>query len=482
MSFAKIASAISIIKQSIIEDMKNSRRSFVKKLAAGAVAAGFIPKQAIANGKVTVLNYEKQSIKYSPNDKIRVACIGMGIMGFNNCRTTVQVPGVELVATCDLYQGRLDRSKEIFGNHLFTTRSYREILDRKDIDAVIVATSDHWHDHISIAAMQAGKAVYCEKPMVQHLDEGKAVIDAQKKTGKVLQVGSQGVSGLTQVKARELFASGVIGQLISAEAWNDRQSANGAWQYSIPTDASPKTVDWDNFIGDSPKMPFDATRFFRWRNYRDYGTGIAGDLFVHLFSGIHNITSSAGPERIFASGGTRYWKDGRDVPDLMQAIFDYPEAKTHPAFNLQLRVNFESGDGGGQKTRLVGTDGVIELRGGSVVVTRHKLENIPSYGGWDSYDTFSSAQQKEFEAWYKAKYPSLPPTIQEPAEQAYTVPDGYDDHYDHHFNFYDCIRNGKTPVEDAVFGMRAAAPSLAANLSYFENKVVKWDPVAMVLK
>ncbi len=465
MSFAKIAFAISIIKQSIIEDMKNSRRSFVKKLAAGAIAAGFIPKQAIANGKVTVLDYEKQSKKYSPNDKIRVACIGMGIMGFNNCRTTVQVPGVELVATCDLYQGRLDRSKEIFGNNLFTTRSYREILDRKDIDAVIVATSDHWHDHISIAAMQAGKAVYCEKPMVQHLDEGKAVIDAQKKTGKVLQVGSQGVSGLTQIKARELFASGVIGQLISAEAWNDRQSANGAWQYSIPTDASPKTVDWDNFIGDAPKMPFDATRFFRWRNYRDYGTGIAGDLFVHLFSGIHNITSSTGPSRIFASGGTRYWKDGRDVPDLMQAIFDYPEAKTHPAFNLQLRVNFESGDGGG-----------------SVVVTRHKLENIPSYGGWDSYDTFSSAQQKEFEAWYKAKYPSLPPTIQEPAEQVYTVPDGYDDHYDHHFNFYDYIRNGNTPVEDAVFGMRAAAPSLAANLSYFEDKVVKWDPVAMVLK
>ena len=103
-------------------------------------------------------------------------------------------------------------------------------------------------------------------------------------------------------------------------------------------------------------------------------------------------------------------------------------------------------------------------------------------GGWDSFDTFSAAQQKEFETWYKAKYPILPPVIQEPAEQVYTSPEGYDDHYDHHFNFYDAIRNGKTPVEDAVFGLRAAAPSLAANLSYFENKVVKWDPVGMVLK
>lgn len=462
--------------------MKNSRRSFVKKFAASAVAASFLPKSAIANGNVKVLEYERPTQKFSPNDKIRVACIGMGIMGFNNCHTTVKVPGVELVATCDLYKGRLERSKEVFGNQLFTTQNYREILDRKDIDAVIIATSDHWHDHISIAAMKAGKAVYCEKPMVQHLDEGKAVIEAQQKTGKVLIVGSQGVSGLAQAKAKELFAQGVIGQLVAAEAWNDRQSANGAWQYSIPTDASAKTVDWEGFQGDAPKMPFDATRFFRWRNYRDYGTGVAGDLFVHLFSGLHNVLGSTGPERIFATGGLRYWKDGRDVPDIVQALFDYPETKAHPAFGLQLRVNFESGDGGGSKTRLVGTDGIIELRGDSVLVKRHKMENLPGYGGWDSFDTFSSAQQKEYEAWYKAKFPAEAPQIQEPAEQVYTVPEGFDDHFEHHFNFYDCIRNGKTPVEDAVFGMRAAAPSLAANLSYFEQKVVKWDPVNMVMR
>ncbi|MBI5915483.1 MAG: Gfo/Idh/MocA family oxidoreductase, partial [Bacteroidetes bacterium] len=453
--------------------MKNSRRSFVKKLAAGALAAGFLPRQAAAARKTQIIDWERPQQKFSPNDKIRVAGIGMGIMGFNNCRTTVKVPGVELVATCDLYDGRLERSKEVFGNQLFTTRSYREILDRKDIDAVIIATSDHWHDHIAIAAMQAGKAVYCEKPMVQHIDEGKAVIDAQKKTGRVLQVGSQGVSSITQIKARELFMSGAIGQLVAAEGWNDRQSASGAWQYSIPTDASPKTVDWENFQGDAPRMPFDATRFFRWRNYRDYGTGVAGDLFVHLFSGLHNVTGSAGPERIFASGGLRYWKDGRDVPDLVLAMFDYPEAKTHPAFNLQLRVNFTSGDGGGQKTRLVGTDGVIELGGESVTVHRHKAQNIPTYGGWDSFDTFSSAQQKEYEAWYKNKYPALPPVMQEPAEQRYQAPEGYDDHLDHHTNFYNAIRNGTTPVEDAVFGLRAAAPSLAANMSYFEGKMVK---------
>lgn len=462
--------------------MKNSRRSFVKKLAAGALAAGMLPKNLSAS-EVKILEPEKKpERRYSPNDKIRVAAIGLGIMGFNNCRTTVKVPGVELVATCDLYTGRLERSKELFGNHLFTTRNYKEILDRKDIDAVIISTSDHWHDHISIAAMKAGKAVYCEKPMVQHIEEGKAVIETQKMTGKTMIVGSQGVSGLVQKKARELYLSGIIGQLITAEAWNDRQSAGGAWQYSIPTDASEKTVDWANFIGDAPKRPFDPVRFFRWRNYRDYGTGVAGDLFVHLFSGLHNVLDSMGPERVYATGGLRYWKDGRDAPDLIMALLDYPEAKSHPAFNVQLRVNFTSGDGGGQKTRLVGSDGIIELGWGAVTVRRHKVNTIPTYGGWDSFDTFSSAQQKEFVEWYSKKYPPLPPEIEEPAELVYKAPENYSDDYEHHYNFYDCMRTGKTPVEDAVFGLRAAAPSLAANLSLFDQKVVKWDPVGMSLK
>jgi predicted dehydrogenase len=461
--------------------MKKSRRSFVRNLAAGALAAGVLPKIASAE-KVHMLEWEKPVRKFSANDKVQVAAIGMGIMGFNNCRTTVQVPGVELVATCDLYNGRLERSKEVFGNHLFTTRNYKEILDRKDIDAVIVSTSDHWHDHISIAALQAGKSVYCEKPMVQHIEEGKAVIEAQKKSGKTLIVGSQGVSGLAQRKARELYESGVIGQLITAEAWNDRQSATGAWQYSIPTDASEKTVDWENFIGDAPRRPWDPVRFFRWRNYREYGTGVAGDLFVHLFSGLHNVLSSNGPERIYAAGGLRYWKDGRDAPDLIMAILDYPETNTHPAFNLQLRVNFASGDGGGQKTRLVGSDGVIELGWDGVTLRKHKVDKIPSYIGWDSYETFSTAQQKEFAVWHKKQYPALPPEIVEPAELVFKTPEGYDDHFDHHFNFYESMRTGKAPVEDAVFGLRAAAPSLAANLSLFEQKVVKWDPVGMILK
>ena len=163
---------------------KNSRRSFVKKLAAGAVAAGILPKTATSTNARTemLIAGEPDKKRVAANDRIRIAGIGMGIMGFGNCQTALQVPGTELVAVCDLYDGRMERSKEVFGNHLFTSRHYEDILARKDVDAVFVSTSDHWHDHITIAALNAGKAVFCEKPMVQHIDEGKAVMEAQRKT------------------------------------------------------------------------------------------------------------------------------------------------------------------------------------------------------------------------------------------------------------------------------------------------------------
>jgi predicted dehydrogenase len=364
----------------------------------------------------------------------------------------------------------------VYGKELYTTNDYREILDRKDIDAVIIATSDHWHDRISIDALNKGKHVYCEKPMVHKLEEGAAVIAAHKKSGKVMQVGSQRVSSIVTEKTRQIFESGVIGDLILVETWMDRQSALGAWQYSIPRDANAGTVDWDKFQGDAPKVPYDPVRFFRWRNYQDYGTGIAGDLFVHLFSGLHTVTGSLGPNRIYATGGLRYWKDGRDVPDIITGLCDYPATDKHPAFTLQMRVNFEDGGGGGERLRLIGTEGVMTMGWGEVTVTLNKMRSSPGYGGWDSFNTFTTAQQQEYEKWYEEKYPRGQPEMINPGT-SYRAPEHYSADRDHHLNFYKGIREKTIIQEDALFGMRAAGPALASNLSIFEKKIVHWDPV-----
>jgi len=418
-----------------------------------------------------------QEKKISPNNKIRFAGIGIGGMGSGDIRSALMVPGTELVAVADCYQGRLDHAKEVWGNQIATTRDYREILQRKDIDAVIVATPDHWHQQITIEAMNAGKDVYCEKPMIQKVGEGAALVEAQKKTGRILQIGSQRVSSVEYKKAQDLFTAGAIGELNMIEAWWDRNSAIGAWQYSIPTDASPETISWDTFIGKAPKHAFDPIRMFRWRNYQDYGTGVAGDLFVHLFSGMHFVTGAIGPERVFATGGLRYWKDGRDVPDVMLGLYDYPKTDKHPAFTLALRVNFVSGAGESSGFRFVGSEGVMTI-GRGVSLSRVPREAAPGY----TIDTFTRSEQEKFAKQYWEKYPAQKPSadaMRPNTDEHFQAPRGYSDHVDHHRNFFASVRSRQPVVEDAVFGFRAAAPAVLSNTSYFEKKAIQWNPSTM---
>lgn len=415
-----------------------------------------------------------------PSDKIRIAGIGMGIMGFNDVNTARKVPGVEMVAACDLYDGRLQRCREVYGKDLFITKNYKEILERKDIDAVIIATSDNWHSKIATEAMLAGKAVYCEKPMVKEISEGHGVVKTQKDTNAIMQVGSQRVSSLAFAKAKELYKAGEIGMINSVHASFDRQSALGAWQYTIPPDASPKTVDWETFQAPSKsKHPYSDDRFFRWRNYREYGTGVAGDLFVHLLSGIHFITDSKGPSKIYAIGDTTYWKDGRNVPDVMTAVMEYPASPEHPSFQVSLQVNFISGEGDKGVTKLTGSEGVIDFDWGGFTIRRSKMPKAPGFGGWDSYFTYPEAMQKQIAEEYHKKYSKEDEQAPKLSDITYKEPEGYDEHLDHFTNFFDSIRNGRPVVEDAAFGFRAAAPCLACNDSYFQNKVINWDPVNM---
>jgi|SRR5579862_1210178 len=438
----------------------STRRHFLKTTAAASLAASGLAS-AQEGGKV------------APSDRVGFATIGLGGMGTGDTESALAQPGVQLIAVADIYQGRLDRAREVHGNSLFTTRDYREVLARKDIDAVVIATPDHWHSQIAIDAMNAGKDVYCEKPMVQRIEDGKAVIATQQKTGRIMQVGSQRVSSIVYQKAKELLQSGAIGELNMVEAWWDRNSALGAWQYSIPPDASEQTVDWDRFLGRAPKVAFEPMRLFRWRNYRDYGTGVAGDLFVHLFSGMHFVTGAIGPTRVYATGGLRFWKDGRDVPDVLLGLYDYP------GFNLALRVNFVNGAGETSGFRFVGTEGILKIDDG-VTISKQPRESEPGY----EINTFAKKTQEEFLERYNKQYPKLPAnadSIRPKSEDKYLPPRGYSDHRDHHRNFFASVRTRKPVIEDPTFGFRAAGPALLSNVSYFEQKVCKWDPQTMTM-
>ncbi len=430
-------------------------------------------------GAAAPLAFAQQSVPRSANDRIQIALIGAGGQGMGDASASIG-QGAKLVAVADVYEGRLARSQEKWGRDVAVTRDYRELLKRPDIDAVIIGTPDHWHQQISVDALDAGKHVYCEKPMVQQLTDGHQVIDAARKSGKVFQVGSQRVSSIVYQKAQELYQRGAIGEVNLVEAWWDRNDAIGAWQYSIPPDASPSTIDWDKFLGRAPKIPFEPIRLFRWRNYRDYGTGVAGDLFVHLFSGMHFITGAMGPTRAYATGGLRFWKDGRDVPDVMLGLYDYSKTDRHPAFNLSLRVNFVDGAGESSGFRFIGSEGIMTVDGG-VSVYKEPRRAEPGY----TIDTFAQATQQEFLKQYREKYPRKRPdadSMQPRGQEHYEAPPGYNDQADHHRNFLEAIRNNRSVVEDATFGFRAAGPALLSNVSYFEQRMCEWDPQTMMLK
>ncbi|MFN8007367.1 MAG: Gfo/Idh/MocA family oxidoreductase [Terriglobia bacterium] len=222
----------------------------------------------------------------SPNSRIAVGMIGVGARAHELLRAIQTIPGTEVAAVCDAYQGRLERAVERTKGRAKIYPDYPAILADKGIDAVVIATPDHWHKTMAIEALQAGKDVYVEKPLTYSIDEGLEILAALKKSDRVLQVGSQGISSQIQQKAKEMIQSGRLGQVTLLRASYNRNTAAGAWLYPMPPDASPQTVNWSKFLGSAPPRAYDPERFFRWRCYWDYSGGIATDLFVHLATSI----------------------------------------------------------------------------------------------------------------------------------------------------------------------------------------------------
>ena len=447
------------------------RRDFLKRIGIGALALPALGHSLDSQGKSIAMRrgapfYQKKSEK-----PVRIGLIGAGGMGQHNLTTSSKYEGVSLVAVCDLYKGRVAEVRKKWGQDIFSTQNHRELLDRKDIDAVIVATSDHWHKEITIDALGAGKHVYCEKPMVQKPEQGHEVINAWKKSGKTMMVGSQPMSSLGAEKARMLLEEGAIGELNAVEGVYARRSAMGAWIYDIPEDASEKTVNWKRYVANTTQRSFDSKRFFRWRNYQDYGTGMAGDLFVHLLSFVHFVTQSLGPTKITSLGGLRYWKDGREVPDVMMGVLDYPKTEKHPGFNLSIKCNFIDGSSESPYTRFVGSEGSIEASPNKVVLKKNKPFDLKN-------DPFALVKSEElsYDEGSKSK------KISQESTTFSTTSNYQGDHYDHWGTFLNAIRKGEPVIQDPLYGLRAAGPAILCNHSYEKGTTIQWDPIGMKIK
>jgi predicted dehydrogenase len=405
------------------------------------------------------------------SDRIRFGIIGVGMQGSGLLSAAIQLPGVECAAACDLYNGRHTLAREIVNPNLPTTRRYQDLLANKEIDCIIAAVPDHWHRQIVIDAVHAGKDIYCEKPMSHSAAEGAEMVAAAQKTGRIVQIGSQRVSSVICTRAKELVAGGVLGDVTLIEGSLGRNDPTGAWEYPPPPDLSPQTLDWDTWQGNVPKRPFDPLIFARWRCWKEYGTGVAGDLLVHLVSGMQHVMGiNEPPKRAVAMGGILRWKDGRDMPDVHAALFEYG--------NLPVYMRLTLGTETPEVYRFMGSKGILELSEYSLTYTPQPgVDLSPSYYAFG----FPKAMREEyFKTWHEEHDPA---PGKEPAPEGVIYRSvSWDEVKPHLWNFFQAVRSRKPVVEDAVFGHNAALACHMANESYFRKSVIYYDATSKTIK
>lgn len=397
-------------------------------------------------------------------DSVRLGFIGSGIRGKQLIDEFMAVPGAKGIAVADLYDGCRQRAKEQLGDGIQAVREYRAVLDNKDVDAVVIATPDHWHEKIVLDALSAGKHVYVEKPMTWSLKEGPRIIDAAKKSGKVLQVGSQAKTSALTAKAKEIIASGALGKVNMIRMANHRNSAEGAWQYPVPPDASEKTIDWPTWLGKAAKRPFDPKVVFQWRRFWDFSGGVAADLFVHQFTQMHELMGVKAPLSAVSQGGTYKWKDGRTVPDVMNSLLEYNEG-----FIVDVYVN-QANSMQPRGINIFGDEGTLQVEFGRLVLTPE-----PKAGEAQNYGSLNFPKNLRDE--YLAKYASET-RAKRPEPKEVTVERGQT----HNWFFIDSILNNKPSRENAEEGHYAAAAAHLCNLAYRNKTRASWDPATGKVK
>jgi predicted dehydrogenase len=449
----------------MFSNLAMNRRDFMRR--SGAVAAGTVALRQ--NGKV-IWQADPGPAMPAPSDRVRVAVIGIGARAIGDTYNFTNVPGVELVGFADVYKDRLIRAKELFGENLYTTGDYRQILDRKDIDAVLIGSPDHWHKKMLIDAMDAGKDVYCEKPMTYKIEEGFEIMDAAKRTNRITQIGSQWVDSPIVELAKKWIEDGRCGDITLVKAWENRNTPAGAWFYPIPPDCNEQTLDWKAWLGPTKYYPFDARRYCRWRGYWDYSGGLQTDLVVHHLNTLHYMMNRVAPESAITYGGSYRWKKEYpefEVPDVVNTLFEYPGFP----FNVSLTLN-ASAEGFG--AYFMGTKGTIQVD--EVKMSFFQENPLDDYG-W-VVNSWPQKLQDEFVkergiTGINAPYPRGSCT----APLAYEHYDVIGDPTDLHVKaFVESVRSRKPTKETVVEGHNAAIGAHLANMSYRNGmRKVTWD-------
>jgi len=385
---------------------------------------------------------------------------------------------------CDIYEGNADKglracaniyregSDGKMGSKPKRYKTYTELLAADDIDAVIIATPDHWHGTISIAAARAGKHIYSEKPMTWSVDETYEVVKAVKENNVVFQLGHQNRELESYYKAREAIRKGIIGKVNLIEITTNRNSPTGAWVYDIPEDAGPDNIDWNQFIGPAPWHDFSLKRFFRWRCWWDYSTGLSGDLFTHDYDAMNQIFDLGIPHSAVASGGIYYYKDGRTVPDVLQMAYEYPERDLTLLYSASLASNKRRG------RTIMGHDGYMEVGSNLKIFAdsgstkyREKIRegiidpSVPVFSytpGMKKVDAITSPTEQYFAG----------------RGLLYTYRGGkrVDTTHLHIKDWLDAIRTGSQPSCNIDRGFEEAMTAHMGTIAYRENRKVFWDP------
>ena len=428
---------------------RRSRRDFIK--AAGAGAAAISALSDAGRAKAESARSSTSGRVPGANDRINIGFIGCGgrmksHIGYIVKRAKEQ-GDVQPVAICDIYDKRKREAREMTGvDEKSVHHDFRELCERKDIDAVFIASPDHWHHGHAMAALKAGKDVFLEKPFTYTIDEAREIAALVKSSKRILQVGSQYTSFDHFHKARKVIEDGLIGRIVWATAGYGRNAnkEGGEWNYDIDAGASDRNIDWKAFLGNAPKIPFSAERYFRWRKYWDYSGGIATDLFYHALSPLVMITGRQFPERVTASGGIFVQKD-REVPDTFMMGVDYQN------FNVQLSCSVASG--AAPLVAINGTEGRVIIAQNGEDFSHSAIEIIPD-----------REYRKEFKA--KTGVEKLMVECRPNLRGSYPHTD----------NFIDCLRSRQEPNLGAELGYRVMAAIRMGVDSYRRRTTINWDP------